>query len=486
VRLLSFALFALLTSIASAQFIVLSGGRSGSVPSSGDAWWLTESTKPGVLVASRLDTQTIIDDWLFDDASNPDPDDNMSLDTVLKFPGAAGSLKHTIDNDKNAGAGQFSVPIGTEIGNGEQLYFAYGMYLQPNEAYAPWAPDNSAAAKLSILSRDGNGTGLIGSNQLNEFVFQLNYQGGKISAYHRCSTCSGTGDGIPQFDFGPIRKPENNVCSASDNIDTPDLDFGTTNPLTGTNPDTGAAWSACQQLRAQYSGLHSSSLQSIGVDYQNGLGDAFGGGFRAKPRQWITVAGAVSVGTFGTNSSRLLGFAAYEGEAYELLFDVTDQDLGDEGANDYNGLNLLPYTTNRTGDGRHVSARGGELEACFEIWNVSPTHSTGVGTLSWDFSDQRMTWDASGDSPGTARGFSEANDILARNLTSSTSTNFINGEFTPADCPGTDTSESVTIATERDDTQRNYGWVIISTEPIDAPPADPLTTSAGFDMPVTL
>jgi hypothetical protein len=436
----------------------------------GSDWFADETarlTTLGALVeADRLDTQAIIDDWYFNDATG----DHMSLDEVLIPPGdGVGSLKHEILNSDAAASGQFSVPLGQTFTEGDRVIFAYQVYFQPEEKYAPWPPGNDAtgtASKLSILSRDANGASPTGSNQLNEFVFQQNYTGGRISAYHRDTATN----------FPPIAVNDNNVCSSTDVIDNPDLDRGA--GLSSTDPDDGTAWSSCEQYRAQYASLHYSARTSPGAaNYKQGLGDPFSVDF-APAGEWITVQGALEIGSFGGSvaDTRALGMVAREGGPWVLLFD----EMIDLGAGpDYNGLNLLPYTTARTSGGRQVSSRTGELASCFDIWNVGPTHATGSGTLSWNSSTLRMTWQASGDSAGTARGYSAANDVLAVNLISSTSANFLNGQFTPASCPGGNTTETVTIATDRPDTQRNYANVIVSTAMINAPDGSP--PPVGFD-----
>lgn len=431
-------------------------GRRVAPASSSDDW-ATRSAAAGVFVADRLDTQTIIDDWKFNDSTV----DHISLDTSIYPTGAAGSLKFSVLNTDGAASGQLSVPFGTTFGNGETVWISYRVRQPATHVYAPWAPGTGTGHKLSILSRDANGTAPIGSNQVNEVVFQQNYNGGEISGYRR------TGGAMGATDFDPFDVGFSSPLNGSDFRQQPSLDRGA-NPLTGTNPDSGSAWSSAEQTRARY-GLTYGARSSPGVsNYALGFGDPFSGGFRARPDEWVTLTMRVIIGTFGSNDNRITAWAAHEGEAYQLLWDFSNIVLGS--GPDYNALNLLPYTTNREAGGRKITTRTNAISGVTPLVCGLST-PTGDGSLEYDASTQRLRWAGSGQSLGTARGFSSDNGILTIALhASGASGSYVVVEIDPALLPGSGThTETVTIADGRPDTQVNYADVICSTQAINAP-----------------
>lgn len=419
-----------------------------------DDW---EERSAGAIFADRLDSQQNIDNWEADDGTVG----HITLDTSIKPTGSTASTKFSILNTDETASGQLSIPLAA-FGEGDTRWLSFRVYFQPQDAYAPYPTSGSPAGpKLCILSRDGNGAAPTGSNQVNEIVIDLMTGGtvatGELNGYWQ------TG-GSPVY--GLVEVAFNSELNDSDFRGQSSLDRGA-NPLTGTNPDSGVAWSASEQERARYGNTYGARSSPGVANFKPGLGDPFQGSFRSYPGEWLTLTMRVIVGTWEGGDSRWTCWAARDGEAYTLLWDKENIDLGS--GPDFNGFNLLCYTTDRQAGGRRVSARSGELESCFEIWNVGPTHATGAGTLSYTAATGRFTWDAAGDSPGTARGFSQANNILGLNLISSTTANYINGVVTPANVPGGDTSETVTIASDRPNTQRNYADFIFSSSAINAP-----------------
>lgn len=419
----------------------------------GDPEWASRSS--GALFADRLDSQSIIDAW---EAPDSEPG-HITLDTSIKPPGSSASVKFAILSADDTGSGALTIPL-PAFGQGATRWLSYRVYFQAEDAFAPYPTGGTPAGpKVSILSRDGNGPDPPGSNQINELVIDLMTGGsvgtGEINGYWQ--------DGV--FSGVQVELPFSSQLNGSDFRGQPSLDRGV-NRFTGTNPDTGAAWSASEQERARYGNTYGARSSPGVANFKPGLGDPFQGSFRPYPGEWITITMRVIVGTWGANDSRWTCWAAREGHAYTLLWDKQNIKLG-AGPN-YNGVTLLPYTTNRVAGGRRVSSRTGELASCFAISNIGPTHATGGGTLSYNSTTQRFTWQANGDSAGTARGFSLVNGILRLNLISSGASNYLNGLVTPANLPGTNTSETVTIATDRPNTQRNYADVIHSANPINA------------------
>lgn len=422
-------------------------GRGRRVaPSSSDDW---AARSAGALAAYRLNTQGEVDDFKFADSTV----DHISLDQTHLC------LRHDVLNTDTTASGQTSVPYGTSFGNGSTHWVSYRVRQPAQHVYSPWPPGASAAHKLSIISRDANGVAPIGSNQVNEIVSQQNYNGGELSGYRR------TGGAMGATDFAPFDVAFSSPLNASDIRQQPSIDRGA-NPLTGNNPDTGAAWSSADQSRARYA-LTYGARSSPGVaNYVLGFGDPFSGGFRARPDEWVTITFRVIVGTFGSNDNHVTCWAAHENEPYELLWDFSNIVLGN--GPDYNAINLLPYTTNRVSGGRHVSSRTNNITGC-TIHVCGTSSPIGDGTLEYNATTQRFRWSGGGESFGTARGFSEANGITTIAVIAGAGS-YLVIEVVPASLPSSGTvTDTVTIADGRPDTYVLYRDVIVSATAINAP-----------------
>jgi hypothetical protein len=419
--------------------------------------WNARSTAPGVILANRLEDGSYLatpthpvnaTQWLLSNATSG----NVSLDTTLKVNGALGSFKHSVPNTAVAAAGDVGVYFGniTSFGDGDTVWWSYRIRTDAVGAYQHWPTVSSAETglKLSILSHSS------GSNQVNEVVTQVNYLFGLISGYWQNGVVTAV-----QPDEAAITE-----CSATDFKWQPEVDNGVS-PLTGNDPDTGAAWSLCAQDRARYGGLY--SAKTLGQS-RYGFGDPLSGGFRYYPDEWITITCRLIIGTLGTASNRWTQWAARDGEEYVLLHDVSNIQLG--AGPEYNTLWLLPYVTNRVAGGRSVDSRTTNITGA-EILTVGNSTPLGTGTLEYTASTGRFRWRGLSETYGTARGYSEDNNILTLNVTSGTTTNsFVVVKVTPDDLPTSGTvTDSVVIADGRPDTQTNYNDVIISTAPINAP-----------------
>jgi hypothetical protein len=419
--------------------------------------WLARSTAPGVQQANRLDSASVLAWRLLDGTEG-----HISIDSAVAPEGGTASVKFSVLNSDTTSNGQLSIPLSQEYGNGETVWFSYRVRAPKEFCYQNWpsaATGNNTAHKLSILSRNANGTAPLGSNQVNEVVVQVNNNLNMLSGYYRDA---GTGSTFVGDQVGFV-----SPCSSTDvKWDSTAIDRGV-NPLVGTNPDTGAAWTSCEQERARWAMLYSAYSTPGAANVKRGLGDPLGGGVRQVHDEWITITGRVSIGTFGTASSRMTLWAARYGQPYERFFDQENITLG-SGPN-YNALNLLPYTSARDAGGRQISARTNNITGV-TLLSCSLSTPLGAGTLSYNASTQRFTWAGAGQSAGTARGFSATNDILRINVVSATSTDYIAIEIDPDALPtsGT-TSDTVTIADGRPDTFIHYCDFIESTAPIDAP-----------------
>jgi len=442
-------------------------GGGGGAP---DADWIARSA--GAVAAYRLDSSAEVDDFKFADSTV----DHISFDSVV------GALKHAVLNTDSTASGQTSVPFGTSFGNGSTFWVSYRVRQEAQHIYAPWAPGSGTGHKLSIISRDANGAAPIGSNQLNEIVVQQNYNGGEISGYRR------TGGSMGATDFDPFDVAFSSPLNGTDFRQQPSVDRGA-NRLTGTNPDTGAAWTAAEQSRARYA-LTYGARSSPGVsNYALGFGDPLSGGFRARPGEWVTITFRVEVGTFGSNNNRVSCWAAHEGEPYVLLWDFRNIVLG--AGPDYTAINLLPYTTGRDPGGRNIAARTNAI-AGVTLHVCGLSTPIGDGSLEYNASTQRLRWAGSGQSFGTARGFSAANGILTIPLhASGASGSYLIAEINPAALPSSGThTETVTIADGRPQTAVWYRDVIAksgASAAINAPGGfQPLGVSALEDLIASL
>lgn len=370
-------------------------------PQGGDADWIARSTAPGVILADRLETQAKRDDWVHADEAA-----NVSLDTSVKVPGALGSFRFVIQSADSASSGLVSVPFGAKT-DGDTVWWSFRIRMTDAVAYARWCANYSTGMKFFILSRDTNGAAPQGSNQNNEVVGQDNDNDGLITGYWQDGASSavaplvGLATDCNGSDFWLQPKIDNNV-----------IDYAVF-PLTGTNPDSGSAWSECEKDRRQRGGLYSGRSQAEAVP---GLGDPLTGGVRKVSNEWVTITNRLQIGTMdgAATNNRWSMWVARENQPYFLIHDAQNITLGN--GPDYNGLNLLPYVSHRSGGGRKITA--GSMSGV-TVLAVGPGTHTGVGKLEYNATTGRFRFHASNDSYGTARGFSVANGITLVNLKSS-------------------------------------------------------------------
>lgn len=430
--------------------------------------WLARSTASGVIYADRLETTLATSTNTARPASNvahiwaDGTESHVTLDTSIKSGSALGSQRIAVLNTDGANSGSIRVYWGgvggvNDIGPGETVWVSFRVRQPAAHAYQPWLPSTSSAHKLCILSA------YMGSNQANEIVFQQNYQAGQIDGYRRRQSGSGV-------DFQAFAVGYSSAANGSDIRSQSSVDRGA-NRLTGVNPDDGSAWgtNTWAQQRAQYGSLYSARTSPGAANYRDGFGDPWTGGFRAYHDEWLTLTLRVIVGTFGTDSSRVTAWAARDGQPYTQLWDVTNDSLGNSGAPAYNTIWLLPYATSRTAGGRRVTSRTNNITGA-EILVCGNSTPVGSGTLTYTASTGRFTWAGNGESAGTARGYSVANDILILNVASAgAADSYLVVKVTPVSLPAGNASDTITISDGRADTFINYNDVIVSTQAINAP-----------------
>jgi hypothetical protein len=424
-----------------------------------EADWLERSS--GAVLATRLEDSTAITAYGFVESTSPPR--LPALDTTIKPTGAAGSAKILVLAADSLANGAMRIPFGTTFGNGTTFWVSYREYCPPEWAFHPWSTsaDSDYGNKHSIISIFAN------SNTAHEIVFAQTGQTGNYSGYYKDG---GVSSGIWEQEqiATSVNSTDFRQCSGLDRSTAGSSGAFTTYPLTGTDPDTGLAWSLWQQERARYGSLYSARQQVQATDYVRGLGDPISGGFRPYPNEWVTITQRVTVGTFDTYSSRWTAWAARDGQAYVQLWDKPGIRFG--GADGpYSALWLTPYVTGRSASsGRKVSTRTSNITGV-TIHAVGLTTPVGAGSLEYNATTQRFRWAGLGQSFGTARGFSAVNGKLWLNVIS-TGNSYLLIKVDPAALPASGTTtDTVTIASPRADTFINYADVIVSTSAINAP-----------------
>jgi hypothetical protein len=403
----------------------------------------------GSLFSTRLDSSALVNTYKFADAEVG----NVTFDSSLFPTGAAGSMKIACLNSAGSNNGSAMLPFGQDFTDGSVVWVSFRCYAPPAFCYQNW-PDTlttgvysgNTAHKLAIISHTSQ------SHPSDwEVVWQCNYNRNMIGGYWDPSAT-------------PIEVGAVTACSGTDFRQQPSIDNGAS-LLTGTDPDTGSAWSSCQQDDARYGPLYSAQSEAT---FRRGFGFPLDRGVRQTPSNWMTLTCRVQIGNINVANSRLTMYAAKDGEAYRKIADRTGITLGTAGDGPFNAIWLLPYTTSRIAGGRQISSRttnitGVTLHVC------GLNTPIGDGTLEYVASTGLFRWKGFGEAYGTARGFSATNQKLILNIIA-TGDSYVVAEITPGSLPGSGTTtDTVTIAADRPDTQINYADVIVSTKPILAP-----------------
>lgn len=436
-------------------------GQDTSIVAQSLSDWNTRASAPGVVLADRLQTSDKLvatstisaTQWLLANGNQG----HVTLDTTTKVSDAAGSYKFAVLNADGTDSGDVGVYFGNlaTFGQGSTVWYSYRVYAPPEFVYAPWPFESGTGGgshKVSILSRHTS------SNQPNEVVIQINYTANQWNGYWQDGQSSSvlTDVGIDTSGSGG---------SSSDIRRQPAVDNGA-NSLTGTNPDTGSAWTAYEQTRARYGLLY--NAQNTVADLKRGLGDPFSGGITQSPNVWFTIISRVAIGTWGNNNSQWTLWVAKDGEAPKLIHDAQNIRLGS--GPDYNCLWLLPYVSNRVSGGRKVTTITNPIAGLTVHGAAGLSTPIGDGQLEYNATTGRARWRGLSETYGTARGFSSSNDILTRNLVSNNTDSYVQVTAVPASLPSSGThTATITVADGRPDTQVNYNDVIISNQVIKAP-----------------
>ena len=404
--------------------------------------WVTRSIAPGVDFAIRLDQQSQLNTYYH---SNRVP----VLDASIKVTGAAASMRLDRLSADGEGATNVRFPIGL-YAEGQSFWRSFRVRLSPEFLYQISAASSqeNGQRKISILSA------FDATFKPWEIVLQLTQASGTLRGYHQDGLSSAVH--WDQHSSGTV----NTACQSGDLRWQPAIDNGA-NPLTGINPDNGAAWSACEQDRARFGGLYSARDPGA-VDYRVGIGDPISGAFR-QHSQFFTITQRVVVGSPNTNTSRITTWAAKDGQPYVMLADETNVRLG--GALFDGDWMTLYESTKIANSGFRVSSRTNNIPVA--IYSVGLSTPTGTGTLTWNASTQRLTWAANGQSAGTPRGFNTQKSLL--NVISGAGGQSFLGMERTGTMPGTNQTDSITIASGLDTASVWYADYIVSTQEIKAP-----------------
>lgn len=447
---------------------------SGSAPSLsigtsviGD--WSLRSTAAGVVKIASLSTAADLSAYAFAGSETVPP----ALDTTLVPFGQAGSAKFTISNADTTQSGTLKVPFGQAFAQNSTVWVSFRERMPPEFAnlLCPTGDGSVQGFKQAILS------GISSSNQAFEVVWESNQNCGGILGYNNSANGFNnweqayTPPGLP-FDFNFQPSIGNDGAGSI----SPDSVYSTVNG--GTDPDTGLAFSnsatnprggTLQQIEWARIGGSYNSQQDPAFAY--GLGHPLAGEMRYPVNQWATYTYRIDVGTWGTVSTRLRAYVALEGVGYVKIADVmvrvdSGQDAG------YNCIWLLPYYTNRIAGGVSVASRTNNITGV-AIRVVGLGTATGAGTLSWNATTKKLTWQQSGGTTGTVRGVASwkrwVNVFTGSGATGYSGGQYLGLEVTNfAALPATNQTDTVTIQSGRLATQTNKAEIIISSNPINA------------------
>ncbi len=324
-------------------------------PPPGASNWEARSTAAGVLMATRFDSASEVNNWVQTDSTQ----DHVSWEQnnvasgngalrmdILKTDGAAsGSWRRWLSNDKR------------EFTQGDEFYVSYRQYFP--SYFVTHRFKNGGGWKQSIISRNAsqmNGEsvpGETGSNQLNEIVLVNGGYRGLVQGYNR-----NTNGAYPGFQVGA-----STACSGSDFIYQNAVDRGPQN-----------VGSACENDRARYGGLYSYGANT-------GVPDPLTGAFTYQQNEWLSFKVWVKLGSQGTGTanSAVKVWAAREGEEWDLIVDRSNLDLG--AGPPHNTLWLLPYDTGKTADSTRQDTYTLYDEVIVSLNDIAPPGVDGGGDV---------------------------------------------------------------------------------------------------------
>jgi hypothetical protein len=411
------------------------------VTSTGSDWAYRSD---GAVFANRLDSAADIALYNFYEGAQVEP----SFDST-NAPDAAsrGSCKFTISTYDGDTSGELLLPFGADFSDGDSFQFAYSLY-QDGGAFDQWNQRDGSATgeKHVIISHTSNSHGFGPDHAI--VIGNIENQG-MLTGYHYVG-----GLGQASWDTGLGTN-----CGSS-YVYAGAADRGA-NTLTGNNPDTGLAWTSCEQDAARYGHL---GARAESNENRRGFGDWLTGAFRVNNARWNAYLVVVDIGNLGSSNSRVRVYGAAPGEDWFLEHDKQNIRIGNASSQSgpFNGAWLGPYTTNRSEiSGRQVSSRTTNIGGV-TILSCGPGTPRGAGELLYNASTQKFSWKSSPHSHGTAKGFSYANNKTARFLPSSVDDQFVLTRLV-GDC----TFPTATITVISTATFPSAGTILVGPHPVD-------------------
>ncbi len=335
------------------------------------------SIRASAVMSTRFDTSGEVTDYRLLDGKSG----NITHDTSRRWYGA-GSLKINIPTGDSENSGNWfrhlDDSFGLFTGSGGQpggasnstnqgytppmvFEVAFGVYIPA--ALRNTVFPSGAGWKLGILSHDGQ------SNNSFEIVWQNTEQRGYVQGYYQNpGNVAPPSSGIEVWDTSL-----SSGCSAAspDFLHEPNIDHGANalSNLSATRPDTGAAWSACQQAWGRYGGLYSYGVSGY-PDAASGSRiwkfweqlDPFGayiGPFLLPADDWMALKFRVDLNSYSAATNRVRAYAARRHHtSWQLLADlqnvILNQEIDGFGGGfqkRYNSVWLTPFHTSRTSGG---------------------------------------------------------------------------------------------------------------------------------------
>ncbi|MEM6991392.1 MAG: hypothetical protein AAF721_12865 [Myxococcota bacterium] len=316
----------------------LDTGSTGGPPTSGSDWE-DRASAPGVLMATRFDTESEVTDWLAGATQ-----DHVSWQTTGQASGA-GCMRFDILATDGAASGDWSRWLSDderEFSTGDEFYVSFRQYIP--SYYAQHEFVGGGGWKQSIISRHAasmNGVNQMppyGSNQLYEVVLVNARYYSIPQGYNRNRAGQFRGWDLPSA----------NNCSGSDFRLQAAIDHG--------GPEGN-----CAEVWARYGGLYSYYSQQ---GAPNGRPNPDGGEVPYFADEWMSFKVRIVVGTFETsgnaadwaNDTLIQVWAAGEGaDDWTLIHDRDPAlglgvSIGEDSGGAYDALWLLPYDTGKQPD----------------------------------------------------------------------------------------------------------------------------------------
>jgi hypothetical protein len=346
--------------VASATGTVLDDDDAGGLQN-----WATRSTQADVCMATAFDTEEEVYDYV-----HPDAEENMTWQTSISTGSTGGAIRFDVYNADGSDSGNWFRYLCDDqslFGNGEDYYVQFRYYA--DEGLWRYKAPGGNGSKMVILSH------ISASNQPNEVVIQnleyrafpqLYWQDGStfVNGFEGRSTpCNGANFSMQnEIDDGSPSSPS--TCLEYANRYGPIYDYGTGSDVPTANDIT-------------TEGHPRSEATGAGVEWPT--------------NEWITVKLHVTIGTLGTESSRVEIWIAQDGAASVKTHDFQNVKLGTANSG-HNAIWLLPYDTGRATMTKNVDTFAVYDEVIVSTSDIAdPTASSGGLDIPYSLPDPGET-----------------------------------------------------------------------------------------------